>query len=295
MFRFDNQGQSALTGRPFPHILPNQCYFYQQRQEDSPLILGGKSTGYQVRVPILYYHQVAEGIPLKQGVSPGVFQAQIDYLSRKKYRTIGFGDLADHFHNGHPLPPRAIIISFDDGYQNTFSRAYPILKQVGFMATTFVVSGFIGGESCWEGTKEQVVPLMTRENILTMSADGFQFGGHTRTHKKLTALSREEAGNEVALGKKDLEELLQKPVYSFAYPYGDFNDQVIDLVKNCGFKAARTVHTGNTHRENDLFRLTCVKINGKTPAWKFKYYLTGLYHLDLLWQEWRKAHQGHGK
>ncbi len=250
---------------------------------------------YQVRVPILYYHQVAAGIPSKQRVSPEVFKAQIDYLRSKRYRTIGFEDLANRLQTGQPLPPRPIIISFDDGYLNTFTCAYPILKEAGFMATTFVVSGFIGGESCWEGTKEQVVPLMTRENILTMSADGFQFGGHTRTHKNLTALSPGEAENEVALGKKDLEELLQQPVYSFAYPYGDFNDQVIDLVKKCGFKAARTVHTGNTHRENDLFRLTCVKINGKTPAWKFKYYLTGLYHLDLLWQEWRKAHQGHEK
>jgi peptidoglycan/xylan/chitin deacetylase (PgdA/CDA1 family) len=249
----------------------------------------------QVRVPILYYHQVAEGVSPKQGVSPLSFKAQIDYLQKNRYRTIGFEDLSNHFKTGHPLPPRPIIISFDDGYLNTFTCAYPILKKAGFKATTFVVSGFIGGETCWEGTGERVVPLMTREHILTMSADGFPFGGHTKTHKNLTSISLAEAKNEIESGKNDLEDLLQKPILSFAYPYGNFNDQIITLVKDCGFTAARIVHTDNTHRQEDLLKLRCVKINGLTPAWKFKYYLTGLYHLDILWQEWKKARRTHGK
>jgi len=249
----------------------------------------------KVRVPILYYHRVAEGIPLSQGVFPVVFKAQIEYLRSRKYRSIGFEDLTDYFQTGRPLPPRPMILTFDDGYLDTFTNAYPILQKAGFMATTFVVTGFIGAWSDWEGSRENRAPLMTKKNILAMSAHGFHFGGHTRTHKKLVSLSLKEAEDEIMMGKKDLEELLQKPVRSFAYPYGDFNDPIIDLMKKGGFRAARTVHTGNTHRESDLFRLTCIKINGKTPAWKFKYYLTGFYHIDLLWQEWRKAHKGHGK
>ncbi|MBA4393353.1 MAG: polysaccharide deacetylase [Desulfobacca sp.] len=249
----------------------------------------------QVRVPILYYHQVAEGIPPKQGVSPVIFKAQTHYLRRNKYQTIGFEDLANHLRTGHPLPPRPIIISFDDGYLDTFTRAYPILKEAGFTATTFVVSGFIGERSTWEGCKGHEAPLMTQENILTMSADGFPFGGHTRTHKNLPSIPPEEAKREIESGKRDLEDLLQKPIHSFAYPYGNFNDQIIDLVKNCGFMAARIVHTDNTHGMEDLLKLRCVKINGLTPAWKFKYYLTGLYHLDILWQEWKKARRTHGK
>jgi peptidoglycan/xylan/chitin deacetylase (PgdA/CDA1 family) len=244
-----------------------------------------------VRVPILYYHQVDDGLSPKQGVSPSVFQSQIDYLSRKRFQTIGFEDLADYFQKSCPLPSRPIIISFDDGYLNTFKQAYPILKKAGFTATTFLVSGFIGGQSSWEGTGENVAPLMTRENILTMSADGFHFGGHTRTHKNLISLSPEEAKWEIEVGKKDLEDLLQKPIHSFAYPYGDFNAQIIDLVKECGFITARTVHTDNTHRREDLLKLRCVRINGLTPPWKFKYYLTLFYHWDILWQERKKANK----
>lgn len=249
----------------------------------------------QVRVPILYYHRVADEIPPKQGVSPFVFKSQVGYLRRHGYQSIGFQALTDRLQSGILLPSRPVIFTFDDGYLDTYTAAYPILKKAGFSATIFVVSGFIGSFTEWEGSRENKVPLMSRENMLTLSANGFDFGAHTRTHKKLVSISREEARYEVEMGKKDLEDLLQKPIHSFAYPYGDFNDQIIALVRNSGFKAARTVHTGNTHQEKDLLRLSCVKINGLTPAWKFKYYLTGLYRLDILWQEWKKARRRHGK
>jgi peptidoglycan/xylan/chitin deacetylase (PgdA/CDA1 family) len=258
--------------------------------------LNGKAkSNNQVRVPILYYHRVAEGIPPKRGVSPSVFKAQVNYLRRSKYHGIGFEDLANHLQSGTPLPPRPVIITFDDGYRDAFTLAFPMLKEAGFTATIFMVSGFIGKESHWEESQENVSPLLTRENILTLSAAGFQFGGHTRTHKNLTAISPEEAQYEMEMGKRDLEELLQKPVHSFAYPYGNFNEPIVGLVKSLGFKAARTVHTDNTHRPEDLLQLRCVKINGQTPAWKFKYYLTRLYHWDILWQEWKKAQRQHGR
>jgi len=249
----------------------------------------------RVRVPILYYHRVENDIPPGQGVTPLIFKSQIDYLRKRKYQTIGFEALWDYFRNGRPLPANPAIISFDDGYLDTFTEAYPILKTAGFTATIFMVSGYIGGWSDWEGGQTNRTRLMNREQILTMASQGFQFGGHTRNHKKLNAIRLEEAEREIRLGKKDLEDLLQKPVQSFAYPYGDFNEQIIELVKICGFKAARTVHTGNTHSEEDLLRLTCVKINGKTPVWKFKYYLTGLYDWDIQWQEWKKARRNRGK
>jgi peptidoglycan/xylan/chitin deacetylase (PgdA/CDA1 family) len=263
-------------------------------ERESLLKGGGKPTG-RIRVPILYYHRVAEDIQPGQGVTPMVFRTQIEYLRRRKYQSVGFEDLADFFRSGRPLPDKATIITFDDGYLDTFTQAYPILKTAGFTATIFMVSGHIGGWSDWEGGQTHRAPLMNREQILTMASQGFQFGGHTRNHKKLVSIGLGEAEKEISSGKKDLEALLQKPVLSFAYPYGDFNEQIIELVKICGFKAARTVHTGNTHGVEDLLRLSCVKINGNTPAWKFKYYLTGLYHWDIQWQEWKKARRTRGK
>ena len=182
-----------------------------------------------------------------------------------------------------------MIISFDDGYLDTFTQAYPILKRFGFTATIFLVSEYVGKRSEWEGcVGEDVAPLMTRENILTMMAEGFHFGGHSQTHKKLIVIPEEEARNEVEKGKRDLENLLQRPVRSFAYPFGDFNERIIEMVRAAGFTSARTVHTGNTHRREDLLQLRCVKINGLILMYKFKYYLTGLYHLETIWHERRR-------
>ncbi|MGC1401807.1 MAG: hypothetical protein WA974_02645, partial [Thermodesulfobacteriota bacterium] len=81
-----------------------------------------------VRVPILYYHRVAEGISPRQGVSPSVFKTQVEYLVRKKYQSIGFEDLANRLQIGTLLPSRPVIFTFDDGYLDTYTSAYPILK-----------------------------------------------------------------------------------------------------------------------------------------------------------------------
>jgi peptidoglycan/xylan/chitin deacetylase (PgdA/CDA1 family) len=244
---------------------------------------------FQTKVPILYYHRVKENISPRLGVSPKVFESQMKYLRRMNYRSVGFEDLEKNILFGQSLPPQPVIISFDDGYADFFAHAYPILKRFGFTATVFLVSDYIGKRSEWEGLKEcEISPLLTRENIYRIMADGFHFGSHGRGHKKLTSLPGEEARAEVEKSKEDLENLLQRPVRSFSYPYGDFTEKVAQIVAEAGFSAARTVRSGNIHFKEDLMQLRCIKINGLTPKNKFMYYLSRLYHLEQIWQEGRK-------
>jgi len=244
---------------------------------------------FQTKVPILYYHRVKDNISPRLGVSPKVFESQIEYLRRKNYRSVSFEELEKHILFGQSLPPHPVIISFDDGYADFFTHAYPILKRFGFTATVFLVSDYIGKRSEWEGLKEcEISPLLTRENIYRMLADGFHFGSHGRSHKKLTILPGEEARTEIEKSKEDLETLLQRPVRSFSYPYGDFNKKVVEIAERAGFSAARTVRSGNTHFKEDLMQLRCIKINGLTPKAKFMYYLSRLYHWEQIWQERRK-------
>jgi peptidoglycan/xylan/chitin deacetylase (PgdA/CDA1 family) len=246
-----------------------------------------------VRVPILYYHRVDDQLPPTKGVSPQAFAAQMRYLRKKNYQSISFELLSEYFIKGRPLPSRPVIISFDDGYLDNFTRAAPILKRNGFQATIFLVSDYIGQRSEWAGcTGADVVPLMSREQLLILIKEGFEPGGHTRRHSDLTAIPPEEARQELEGGKKDLENLLQRPVLSFAYPFGTFNPGVIEGVRKSGFTTARTVHTDNTHRLEDLLTLRCVKLNGGTPWIKFKYYLTTLYHWETRWHERRKSGRG---
>lgn len=245
--------------------------------------------GTRVRVPILYYHRVDKNIAASKGISPEHFAAQMEYLRRKNYQSVTLDDLAAYFLSGHPLPARPLILTFDDGYLDNFTYAYPILKRFGFTATFFLVSAYIGQRSEWEGcTEEDVVPLMSRENIHALMVEGFHFGGHTRTHPKLVDLAEEEARSEIVKGKEELENLLQRSVRSFAYPFGDFDERVMAFVQEAGFVAARTVHTDNTHTREDLLKLRCVKINEQTPPHKFKLYLTRLYHWETTWHERRR-------
>ena len=126
-----------------------------------------------VRVPILYYHRVEDRLPPAKGVSPPAFAAQMEYLRKKNYQSISFEQLADYFIKGRPLPSRPVIISFDDGYLDNFTRAYPILKKNGFRATIFLVSDYIGQRSEWAGcTGEDLAPLMSREQLLILSQAG---------------------------------------------------------------------------------------------------------------------------
>jgi peptidoglycan/xylan/chitin deacetylase (PgdA/CDA1 family) len=246
-----------------------------------------------VRVPILYYHRVEDHLHPAVGVSPRVFAAQMEYLRKKNYWSISFEQLADYFLKGRPLPSRPVIISFDDGYLDNFTRAYPLLKKNGFRATIFMVSDYIGQRSEWEGCRgDDLAPMMSREQVLTLRRDGFEIGGHTRSHSDLTAIPPENARRDVEGGKKDLEELLQQPVGSFAYPFGNFNPEVVELVRDVGFTTARTVHTDNTHCREDLLTLRCVKLNGRTPWLKFRYYLTALYHWETRRHERRKFGRG---
>ncbi len=248
---------------------------------------------FQTKVPILYYHRVEENISPKSGVSPNMFESQMEYLRKGKYSSVSFIDLENHISFGHPLPPRPIIISFDDGHLDIFTRAFPILKRFGFTATVFLVSDYIGKNAEWDGIKKgEDLPLITRENIHEMMADGFHFGSHTRTHKKLIALSEEAAREEIEKSKEHLENLIQRPVRSFSYPYGDFNKKIIEMVKMAGYGAARTVLRGNIHFEEDLIQLRCIKVNGFTPNGKFAYYLSRIYHLEQIWQERRKQKKG---
>ena len=246
-----------------------------------------------VRVPILYYHRVDDRLSPAIGVSPQAFAAQMEYLRKKNYRSISFEQLADYFMKGRSLPSRPVIISFDDGYLDNFTRAYPILKQNGFRASIFLVSDYIGLRSEWAGcTGEDVAPLMSREQLLILIREGFELGSHTRRHTNLTAVPPEEARREVEEGKLNLENLLQKPIRSFAYPFGNFNPDIIEGVRKAGFTTARTVHTDNTHCLEDLLTLRCVKLNGRTPWLKFKYYLTALYHWETRRHERRKSGRG---
>jgi peptidoglycan/xylan/chitin deacetylase (PgdA/CDA1 family) len=131
---------------------------------------------------------------------------------------------------------RCLLLTFDDGYLDTYQYAFPILQRYGFSATVFLVTDSIGKMRHWGCSKP--VPLMGWAHIKEMSAYGISFHSHTCTHPDLTAISHERASYELIYSKKTIEDKLGLPADYIAYPFGAFNRTVMGLAEDAGYTDA---------------------------------------------------------
>lgn len=216
-----------------------------------------------LRCPAILYHHVG---PLLPGtypdltVSPKQFEQQIRWLASKGYVGILPSDWIRCRREGASLPEKAILLTFDDAYDDTAQYALPILRRYGFGAVVFVVTGQLGGTNTWdEADGRGTLQLMTAEQIKYWAAQGIEFGAHSRTHPDLTRQSAEECAAEVAGSKSDLSALLGSPIASFAYPYGACNEAVCDVVRR-EFDLAFSVEEGMNSLRTDphLLRRTYI-------------------------------------
>jgi peptidoglycan/xylan/chitin deacetylase (PgdA/CDA1 family) len=222
------------------------------------------------KIAILMYHKVnpdasSGGYGLR--VLPDSFAWQMDYLRKRGFQTISFAELSNHWETGVPLPPRPLIITFDDGYEDNYTYAYPILKNNGFKATIFLVSGLIGKTNEWDTRLKAQPPdkLLTWNQIWEMEKNGMEFGAHTVTHPILTKITPEHAAAEIILCKQALEKELGHPVISFAYPYGKYNDSVKEAAVKAGYKAAVTTSVDkNPLQPADHYTLKRLRVTGYT-------------------------------
>lgn len=227
------------------------------------------------KIAILMYHKVnpdafSGGYGLR--VLPDRFAWQMDYLRKRGFQTISFEELSNHWETGVSLPPRPLIVTFDDGYEDNYTYAYPILKNNGFKATIFLVSGLIGKTNEWDTRFKAQPPnkLLTWDQIRELEKNGIEFGAHTVTHPNLTKITPEQAAAEITLCKQALEKELGHPVLSFAYPYGKYNDSVKDTAAKAGFKAAVTTGVDkNPLRPADHYALKRLRVTGYTTNDEF--------------------------
>ena len=217
-----------------------------------------------VRLPVLTYHHVG---PPRPGSRPGLtipaerFERQVRWLARRGYVGIRPSDWLEWCRKGKQLPPRPVLLTFDDAYADLADYALPVLRRHGFGAAVFVVTGQVGGTNKWdEACGSATHRLLTAEQIRDWAAQGIEFGAHSRTHADLTTLSGEELAQEVIGSRDDLSELLGQPVNSFAYPYGSHNETVRACVEQA-FALAFGIEDGlNTLRTHpNLLRRTMVK------------------------------------
>ena len=223
--------------------------------------------------PVLMYHQVGphrRGSSLNRWRVPEEdFAAQLDLLARRGVRGVALRDLLDR---PEATEPRAVL-TFDDGYAGVLARALPHLSSKGFSATVFVVSGKLGGVNDWDG-ETPGEELLTADGVRALAAAGVEIGSHGATHRALTELADDEVEAEVAGSRAALEALTGKPVVSFCYPYGAFDDRAVAAVAKAGYRAATVIRGGISPDLNDPFRLKRISVRGTNTLLDFSLALT---------------------
>lgn len=215
------------------------------------------------RIPVLMYHQIT--VPVNgdrhselYSIPPRVFAQQMWYLRLARYNPVTMTQIAAFYNGEGTLPNRPVAITFDDGYENVYTHAFPILRRYGFTATVYLVGELIGKTNRWD-EREGITSarLMNVPQITEMDRSGVQFGAHTMNHPHLSNIPIDEAVHEIAYGKGYLEALLGKPVETFCYPYGptSYNKRIRRIVIESGYRAACGCDPGCNTPDDDPYYL----------------------------------------
>ena len=214
------------------------------------------------------YHNI--GIPPKgikfRGlyVLPLMFRFQMWYLKIAGFKVVPLRDIVD-FIKGRNSHEKLVAITFDDGYQDFYDKAYPVIRKYHYPATVFIVSGFVGKENLWDYKELNVrKKLLDWNQILELKQNGVDPGGHSKTHPYLSQLSIEELQTEILDSKTTMEEKLKCPVDYFCYPYGDYNEKVVEVVTQAKYQGAVTVQRGFVLQGDNPFEIKRVLIKFNT-------------------------------
>jgi len=229
-----------------------------------PFAFGGLSAdGYQV-VPVLSYHKFSKDRSDKLTITEAAFKAQMEYLRQNGYRVISAEQFVAFLDFKDQIPKKSVVITADDGWDSFYDIAFPILKEYGFPATLFVYTDFIGTNHA-----------VSWEQLGIMAKQGIDVQCKSKSHRNLAVLKknespnvyREEVEKEISVPTQLIEEKLGKKCSLFAYPYGESNSVVIEILKKYGYRAGFTL-TGDVNP----FFVNNYKIN--------RYSIYGQHELD---------------
>jgi peptidoglycan/xylan/chitin deacetylase (PgdA/CDA1 family) len=212
----------------------------------------------KVSLPILMYHHIthlaanASATWRMLTVTPEAFEAQVKWLADNGYHTLFFSDLVAYFQDGAPLPEKPIILTFDDGWTDDYTIAFPILRRHCMVGTFFPPVAWVNRSN---GSK-----VMTWPMIEEMSWGGMEFGSHTVDHHLLNEQTAQQITEELVDSKAALEQHVVRPVVALAYPGGGHNPLAMSLVPKAGYGAAVGVKAGVEQARSDLFLLQRITV-----------------------------------
>ena len=220
------------------------------------------------------YHRVLEEEPEKESrwhfVTTTEFREQMKMIDRLGYTPITFLDYQLFLDGKLTLPSKPIIITFDDGYLDTLENAIPILLELNMRAVIFVMGDRKLKSARWDEMDDfDSCPLMSDEHIRKAEKMGFEIGAHSLDHFPLTDLPEKEILHEVTKSKESIENVLQKPIQTFSYPYGSVDDRVKKIVSDSGFLFACGVYSGSAKFSHSMMDFRRLAINQHTSQIKF--------------------------
>ena len=208
--------------------------------------------------PVLAYHKISPESEFGlTTISPRIFDEQIQIIIDEKFNPITFIQLA----SGMPLPPKPIIISFDDGYESLFRYALPILEKYNIKAVIYALAGYIGDMNNWEAFPVQRKSRHLDQNQLREMSDlDHEIGSHGMNHKYLPVLDRAELSSELSTSRQILQDITGRNVVSFCYPYG-ISTRVI---QNELLRHDYSYAVGNLHLADDKTGINAVHIGRRS-------------------------------
>jgi peptidoglycan/xylan/chitin deacetylase (PgdA/CDA1 family) len=224
-------------------------------------------------IPILMYHQI--DLPAPRGTSfrsltvhPRNFKRQMYWMHRFGYRGLSMRDLMPYLKGERS--GKVFGITFDDGYRNVYQHALPVLTELGFTSTNYLVANQFGGGNFWDSQNNvPFSPLMSQSEARAWIQAGQEVGSHTLDHVHLPELSFEEARYQISHSRRVLSDALQEEVTAFCYPYGQLTTQHADMVFEAGYQNATTTQRGLANSDDSPFLLPRVGVWRSTPILRF--------------------------
>jgi peptidoglycan/xylan/chitin deacetylase (PgdA/CDA1 family) len=223
--------------------------------------------GYQT-VPVLSYHHLSLTESNRMTVSQAMFEQQMRLLKEKGYHVVSMDQFFDFLEFKSTLPPKAVVITIDDGWRSAYEIAFPILKKYGYPATLFIYTDVILDNS----------KNLSWGMLHEMSKQGIDIQCHTKSHQNLTVQGETQSfkdyfdnlEKELSVPKDLIKKKLNREVKYLAYPYGDTSPLVIELAKKIGYRGAFTIKRGGNPFFIDNYRANRSTIYGDYTLAQFE-------------------------
>lgn len=202
-------------------------------------------------IPVLCYHAIGDDKTNTLYVSQDKFKEQMQYLKNNGYFTLNLEEFKDYIINNKPVPEKSVLITFDDGYANNYSLAFPILKDNSQNATIAIITDFLN-----DGF------YLSKQQILEMQNNGIEFVSHTTKHQAMNEFSYEDQLKILKDSKNSLESIIGQPVDTFIYPFSKYNNNSKKAVKDAGYSIAFNLDGGIASTQNELVNINRQYVNG---------------------------------